>query len=89
MNNLPEREHRDAQGQWLVEHALMAGATACLFLAIGLAIADRVAAGTLVAGLFVVLVLFHYLPKMESFKAYGIEAKWRERLNNPPQRLPI
>jgi hypothetical protein len=51
-----------------------------LIIAVVLALIDRVAAGSLVATLFVVLALFHFLPQMESFKAFGIEAKWRERL---------
>src|ERR1700738_592395 len=65
----------------LSKYAVLAGAALLLVLAIVLALLDRVAAATLIAGLFVVLVLFHYLPQMESFKAYGIEAKWRAKLN--------
>jgi hypothetical protein len=61
---------------WPVNWALIIAAGICLLTSLGLAIADRVAAGTLTAGLFVVCVLFYYLPQMESFKAYGIE-KWR------------
>jgi hypothetical protein len=63
---------------WLVDWAIFGAAAICLLTSVALAIADRVAAGTLTAGLFVVCVLFHYLPQMESFKAFGIEAKWRE-----------
>jgi hypothetical protein len=55
-------------------------AAVLLVIAVVLALIDKVAAGTLVAALFVVLALFHFLPQMESFKAFGIEAKWRERL---------
>jgi hypothetical protein len=55
-------------------------AAVLLVVAVVLALIDKVAAGTLVAALFVVLALFHFLPQMESFKAFGIEAKWRERL---------
>ena len=50
-------------------------------IAVGLALIDHVAAGSLVAGLFVIVALFHYLPQMESFKAYGVEAKWREKIS--------
>jgi hypothetical protein len=56
---------------------LLVAAGICLVVSIGLAIADREAAGTLAAGLFVVCALLNYLPQMESFKAYGIEAKMR------------
>jgi hypothetical protein len=35
---------------------------------------DSVAAGSLVAALFVVVALFHFLPQMESFVAFGIKA---------------
>jgi hypothetical protein len=55
-------------------------AAVLLFIAVVLALLDKVAAGSLVAALFVVLSLFHFLPQMESFKAFGIEAKWRARL---------
>lgn len=55
-------------------------AAVLLFIAVVLALFDRVAAGSLVAALFVVLSLFHFLPQMESFKAFGVEAKWRARL---------
>jgi len=67
--------------------ALIAAAAVCLLVSIALAIADRVAAGTLTAGLFVMLVLFCYLPQMESLKAFGIEAKWRERLREADEIL--
>jgi hypothetical protein len=58
-----------------------------LFIAVGLALMDRVAAGSLVAALFVVLALFHFLPQMESFKAFGVEAKWRARLREADEIL--
>jgi hypothetical protein len=57
-------------------NALIVAAGICLITSIGLAIADRVAAGTLTAGLFVVCVLFLYLPHMKSFKAFGIAVEW-------------
>jgi len=63
----------------IAKTALAVAAGICLLTSIGLAIADKVAAGTLAAGLFVVCALLHYLPQMESFKAYGIEAKMRVR----------
>jgi hypothetical protein len=65
----------------LVQHPLIIAATVLALIAIYLALADRVAAGSLVAALFVIVALFHYLPQMESFKAYGVEAKWRARIN--------
>ena len=60
-------------------NALIGAAGICLITSIALAIADRVAAGTLTAGLFVVCVLFLYLPQMKSFKAFGIAVEWLER----------
>jgi hypothetical protein len=45
------------------------------------------ASGTLMAGLFVVLVLMHSIPEMESFKAFSIEAKWQTRLTKADQIL--
>jgi hypothetical protein len=71
----------------LSKYAVLAGAALLLVLAIVLALLDRVAAATLMAGLFVVLALFHYLPQMESFKAYGIEAKWRAKLGEADELL--
>jgi hypothetical protein len=65
----------------VIKQPFISGAIVLLFIAVGLALANRVAAASLIAGLFVVLALFHYLPQMESFKAYGIEARWRARLN--------
>jgi ABC-type transport system involved in cytochrome bd biosynthesis fused ATPase/permease subunit len=62
--------------KWAANASIIA-AGICLITSLWLAITDEVGAGTLTAGLFVVCVLFVYLPKMESFKAYGIEAKWR------------
>ena len=57
--------------------ALVIAAGICLIVSICLAIADKVAAGTLAAGLLVVCVLFIYLPRMQTFKAWGIEVAWR------------
>ncbi len=57
--------------------SLSIAAGICLIASLWLAIADKVAAGTLTAGLFVVCVLLIYLPRMESFKAWGIEVAWR------------
>ena len=57
--------------------ALIITAGICLITSLCLAIADRVAAGTLTGGLFVVCVLFIYLPRMQSFKAWGIEVAWQ------------
>jgi hypothetical protein len=57
-------------------NALIGAAGICLITSIVLAIADKVAAGTLTAGLFVVCVLFVYLPQMKSFTAFGIAVEW-------------
>src|SRR5262245_7101203 len=61
-------------------YLLRIAAAVLLLIAVVLALLDRVAAGALVAALFVILSLFHFLPQMESFKAFGVEAKWRARL---------
>lgn len=74
-------------GAWVVKNAAIVAAVGLLIVAVVLAIADRVPAASLMAGLFVVVVLFHYLPEMESFKAYGIEAKLRQRLNRADEIL--
>jgi hypothetical protein len=58
-------------------NALIVTAGICLIASLWLAITDKVPAGTLTAGLFVVCVLFIYLPQMQSFKAWGIEVTWR------------
>jgi hypothetical protein len=58
--------------------ALSVAAGLCLITSLWLASGDQVAAATLTAGLFVVCVLSIYLPRMEIFKAWGIEAKYRE-----------
>jgi hypothetical protein len=65
--------------------ALIIAAGICLIMSLWLAITDRVAAGTLTAGLFVVCVLFIYLPRMQSFKAWGIEVAWRAVQANDEQ----
>ncbi len=72
---------------FIVRWLLIVCAAILLFIAVALALMDRVAAGSLVAGLFVIVALFHYLPQMESFKAYGVEAKWRARLNEADEIL--
>jgi hypothetical protein len=69
-----------ALGAVMKAYLLPIGAAVLLVIAVVLALIDKVAAGSLVAALFIVLALFHFLPQMESFKAFGIEAKWRERL---------
>ena len=66
---------------WFTTHALFLVAPIPLFLGLYLAAMDKVAAGTLAAGIFVVLILLHHLPQMELLKAWGIEAKMRARLN--------
>jgi hypothetical protein len=64
----------------IFKYGLGCVAAVLLGTAVVLALLDRVAAATLVAGLFVVVALFNYLPDMESFKAFGIEAKLRAKL---------
>jgi hypothetical protein len=46
-----------------------------------------VAAGSLVAALFVVVALFEFLPQMESFAAFGIKAQWRKKLDEAEEIL--
>jgi hypothetical protein len=72
---------------WIKTVFLLGIAAGLLSLSVWLALLDRVPAATLMAGLFIVVVLFHYLPQMESFKAYGVEAKWRARLNEADEIL--
>ena len=57
--------------------ALVIAAGICLIESLWLAFHDKAAAGTLTAGLFVVCVLFIYLPRMQSFKAWGVEVAWQ------------
>src|SRR3954451_6149816 len=71
----------DTVWNWLRQAVVIAAAVVLLTLAVKLALNDKVAAGTLVAGLFVVVVLVYLLPQLESFKAFGVEAKLRERLS--------
>ncbi|MFY9958784.1 hypothetical protein [Bradyrhizobium sp.] len=72
---------------FIVRWILICCAAILLLIAVGLALIDHVAAGSLVAGLFVIVALFHYLPQMESFKAYGVEAKWREKISEADEIL--
>jgi hypothetical protein len=74
---------------WLTVRFPAIAAAICPLVTILLAILDHVAAASVVAGLFVVLVLLRYLPQMESFKAFGIEAKLRERLREADELLGI
>ena len=62
-------------------HVLTFTAAILLIMAVILALLDRIAAGSLVAALFVVVALFHFLPQLESFAAFGIKAKWRKQLD--------
>jgi hypothetical protein len=55
--------------------ALIVGAVICWVMSLVLACFNMVAAATLTAGLFVACVLFVYLPKIESLKGFGFEAK--------------
>ncbi|TXN38978.1 hypothetical protein FV232_00945 [Methylobacterium sp. WL30] len=59
---------------WLL---LAAGASASVTL--GLAIADKTASATVVAGFTIALIFVHNLPLLESLKGWGVEAKLRER----------
>jgi hypothetical protein len=65
---------------WFTKNAYFLAAAPALIIALYLALMDRVAAGSLAAGIFVVLLLLQNLPHMELLKAWGIEAKMRERL---------
>jgi hypothetical protein len=72
---------------WLKAHPLRTTAGVLLVIAVILALFDRVAAGTLVAALFVVVTLFDFLPQMDSFAAFGIKAQWRKKLDEAEQIL--
>jgi hypothetical protein len=72
---------------FIKELGLILVASVLLVFAIVLALLDKVAAGSLIASLFIVISLFHFLPQMESFKAFGVEAKWRERLKEADELL--
>lgn len=65
---------------WYVKVALVFGALLCFMLAIYFAFVGKEAAGTLMAGMSISTALLRYLPEMESFKAFGLEAKMRQRL---------
>ena len=58
--------------------ALGIAAGICLITTLLLASDNLVGAATLTAVLFVVCVLLVYLPRMEIFKTWGIEGKYRE-----------
>jgi hypothetical protein len=79
MNVFGEIQNRSFQ-QNMLSLALIVAAAVCLLISILLAIADRVAAGSLTAALFVVCVLFYHLPQMESFQAFGVKAKWQVQI---------
>jgi hypothetical protein len=68
-------------------YLLKATAGVLLIIAVILALFDRVAAGSLVAALFVVVALFEFLPQMESFAAFGIKAQWRKKLHEAEEML--
>jgi hypothetical protein len=68
-------------------HLLKITAGILLIIAVILALFDRVAAGSLVAALFVVVALFEFLPQMESFAAFGIKAQWRKKLDEAEEIL--
>jgi|SRR6516225_3070047 len=68
-------------------HLLKITAGVLLIIAVILALFDRVAAGSLVAALFVVVALFEFLPQMESFAAFGIKAQWRKKLDEAEEIL--
>jgi hypothetical protein len=72
---------------WLKAHPFRVPAGVLLVIAVILALCDRVAAGSLVAALFVVVALFDFLPQMESFAAFGIKAQWRKKLDEAEEIL--
>lgn len=78
-----------AQKSWVARAGnamLVAGAILCFGLALWFAFRD-VAAATLMAGLFVALLLLRVLPELESFKAFGLEAKMRAQITEAEQTL--
>jgi hypothetical protein len=72
---------------WIVASLFVLGSVFCFAMAVWLTLADKIAGATLMASMFVVLMLMHYLPQMEYFKAYGIEAKMRQKLNEADEIL--
>lgn len=76
-----------AAWKWLVASLFVLGSLFCFVMAVSLTLADRMPGATLMASMFVVLMLMHYLPQMEYFKAYGIEAKMRAKLNEADEIL--
>src|SRR5260370_36519791 len=47
-----------------------------LIFAVFFALAGNIAAASLVGGLFVAVVLFRTLPRMKSWKGFGLEIEW-------------
>lgn len=76
-----------AAWNWGVASLYALGSLFCFGLAVLLTVADKIPGATLMASMFVVLMLMHYLPQMEYFKAYGIEAKMRQKLDEADEIL--
>ena len=72
---------------WLRKNALAVASIVPFGAAIYLAIIDRTASATLIAGLFVVSVVLHYFPELEVLKAFSIEAHLKKRINEAEQLL--
>ena len=72
---------------WLRKNALAVASIVPFGAAIYLAIIDRTASATLMAGLFVVSVVLHYFPELEVLKAFSIEAHLKKRINEAEQLL--
>ena len=65
----------------LKPHVLTFTATILLLIAVILALLDRIAAGSLVAALFVVVALFHFLPQLRHLasRPNGVNSWMRQR----------
>jgi hypothetical protein len=72
----PMDKMKDLLGYFLAAMAMFA-----LLCAIYEAMNQRIASAGLLSGLFLVAVLLFYLPQLEVIKAFGVEAKMRETLN--------
>jgi hypothetical protein len=72
----PMDKMKDLLGYFLAAMAMFA-----LLCAIYEAMNQRIEAALALGGLFLVAVLLFYLPQLEVIKAFGVEAKMRETLN--------
>lgn len=72
---------------WLSKSCLAIGGGVAFAASLGLAVSDNLQSATLCAGLFIMATLFHYIPQLESFKAFNIEAKLDRKINEAERLL--